>query len=500
MDELSPPEWMDEGPPLGEDDAPVVGKAGDGNLLCYHLTDTGNAHRLIAVHGQSLRYVNSIGWHYWTGTHWEVDRLKRVQEAAKHTIAEFRAAAERFVLKAVTPDEKAIAEALTRFASASENASKINNMIALASSDPIVARTTDDLDSHPYLFNVANGTIDLRTGKLGPHDRAHLLTICAPASLQSWDELPTQSVLAAFMQSIQPDVETQNFLWRCIGMSMVGEQRDHVILFAYGEGGNGKGTLFRAVHKAIGKYFHPIPSDMLVERQNKAHAAQTAQLMGKRLVVADELPPNKAFDVAEVKKLSGGDELAAQFMRENWFSFAPSHTLWLQGNDKLRVPGMDYGMWRRLRLIPFQTKVLNVDNDLDRKLDAERDIVLRMAVDGAVAYLRDGLGSCPEVDEATASYRSDEDAIGQFLAECCDRGAGLYCAKESMRQAIERWWKDEGKLRAPSNATLKSDFAKRGISDTRRHGAARSWCGVQLNSETSRAIATAGDRWGNWND
>lgn len=486
---------MDEGPPLGEDDAPVVGKASASNLLGFHLSDTGNAGRLVAVHGNALRHVSGIGWHFWTGTHWEVDRLNRVQEAAKHTIAEFRAAAERFLAKAADDDQKAMGKAIVKFASQSENAGRISNMIALASSDPIVARTPDDLDAHPYLLNVANGTIDLRAGRLGPHDRAHMLTACAPASLLTWDDLPTQSVLAGFMQSVQPDVETQNFIWRCIGMSLIGEQRDHVILFAYGEGGNGKGTLFRAVHKAIGKYFHPIPSDMLVERQNKAHAAQTAQLMGKRFVLADELPPNKAFDVAEVKKLSGGDELAAQFMRENWFSFAPSHTLWLQGNDKLRVPGMDYGMWRRLRLIPFRTKVVNVDNDLDHKLDAERDIVLRTAVDGAVAYLRDGLASCPEVDEATASYRGDEDAIGQFLAECCDRGEGLYCAKESMRRAIERWWRDEGKMRAPSNATLKSDFAKRGISEVRKHGAARSWAGVQLNSDTSSALAATRDDW-----
>lgn len=491
MDDLSPPDWMDDGPPLGEDDAPVVGKASASNLLGFHLSDTGNAHRMVALHGDALLYVNGVGWHSWMGTHWEVDRLKRVQEAAKHTIAEFRAAAERFAAKAEDADSKAAAKAICAFASSSENASRISNMIALASSDPKVARTPNDLDAHPYLLNVANGTIDLRTGHIGEHDREHLLTVCAPASLQQWESLPTQSVLAAFMQSVQPDVQTQAFIWRCIGMSLIGEQRDHVILFAYGEGGNGKGTLFRAVHKAIGRYFHPIPSDMLVERQNKAHAAQTAQLMGKRFVVADELPPNKAFDVAEVKKLSGGDALPAQFMRENWFSFIPCHTLWLQGNDKPRVPGMDYGMWRRLRLIPFQTKVLAVDNELDRKLDAERDIVLRMAVDGAVAYMRDGLGSCPEVDEATASYRSDEDSIGQFLAECCDRGELLTCAKESMRQAIERWWRDEGKLRAPSNSTLKTDFLKRGIVDARKHGSARCWVGVALNAETSRAVANA---------
>jgi putative DNA primase/helicase len=495
MDELSPPEWMDEGPPPGADDAPVVGKASASNMLGFHLSDMGNAGRLVALHGTALRHVSSIGWHYWAGTHWEVDRLNRVQEAAKHTIAEFRAAAERFFAKAEGDDQKAIGKAICKFAGQSENAGRIANMITLASSDPLVSRTPDDLDAHPYLLNVANGTIDLRTGALRPHSRDDMLTICAPASLRPWAELPTQSVLGAFLQSVQPDLETQAFLWRCIGMSLIGEQRDHVVLFAYGEGGNGKGTWFRMAKAALGKYFCAIPSDMLIEKQNKAHAAQTAQLMGKRLVVADELPTGRSFDAAEVKRLSGGDDIPAQFMRQNWFNFKPSHTLWLQGNDKPHTSAGDYGMWRRMKLIAWNTKVVAVDNDLDAKLDAERDIVLRMAVDGAVEYLRAGLGCCAEVEAATKAYKDDEDSIGQFIAECCDRGEAYKCPRPSLRAAIDRWWKDEGKMKAPSNQTLKNDFAKRGIVAGRAHGQAWHWVGIRLNDETSRQVAQTEDRW-----
>lgn len=496
MDDLSPPEWMDEGPPLGIEDEPAPTKAPSASNLCaFNLSDMGNASRLVAMHGDSLRHVGEMGWLYWAGTHWELDKLNRVQEAAKHTIAEFRRQAERMLARAEGKDAKDAAKAIVTFASQSENAARIGNMLTLASSDPKVARRTDDLDAHPYLLNVANGTVDLLTGALRPHSRDDLLTICAPASLRPWVELPTQCILAAFMQSVQPDVETQAFIWRCIGMSLIGEQRDHVVLFAYGEGGNGKGTLFRACKAAFGRYFCTIPADMLIERQNKAHAAQTAQLMGKRLVVADELPTGKTFDSSEVKRLSGGDDIAAQFMRQNWFNFKPSHTLWLQGNDKPHTAAGDYGMWRRMKLIPFLTKPEAIDNDLDRKLDAERDIVLRMAVDGAVEYLRNGLQSCAEVESATAAYRSDEDSIGQFLFECCEIG-NYNCPKTSMRLAIETWWKSEGKMRAPTNQTLKADFAKRGIVTGRLHGEPYHWAGVRLNAATSAEIARVKeDRW-----
>ena len=496
MDDLSPPEWMDDGPPLGAEDEPAPARAPSASNLCgFNLSDMGNAGRLVAMHGDNLRHVGEMGWLYWCGTHWEMDKLNRVQEAAKHTIAEFRRQAERMLARADGKDAKDAAKAIVTFASQSENAARIGNMLTLASSDPKVARNTDDLDAHPYLLNVANGTVDLRNGTLKPHTRDDMLTICAPASLRPWPELPTQSILAAFMQSVQPDLDTQAFIWRCIGMSLIGEQRDHVVLFAYGEGGNGKGTLFRAARSALGRYFCAIPSDMLIERQNKAHAAQTAQLMGKRLVVADELPTGRSFDAAEVKRLSGGDDIPAQFMRQNWFNFRPSHTLWLQGNDKPHTAAGDYGMWRRMKLIPFLTKPVAVDNDLDRKLDAERDIVLRMAVDGAVEYQRDGLQSCAEVDTATAAYRSDEDSIGQFLVECCEVG-NYNCPKASMRTAIEAWWKAEGKMRAPTNQTLKADFAKRGIVTGRLHGEPYHWAGVQLNAVTSAEIARGkDDQW-----
>lgn len=498
MDDLIPPDWMDEGPPPGEEDVQIAAPVGSATNLCgFTLSDTGNAARLIALHGDALRHVAEMGWFCWIGTHWEADKLRRVQEAAKHTIAEFRRQAERMFARADGKDAKDAAKAIVAFACQSENANRINNMIALASSDPKVAKTPDDLDAHPYLLNVANGTVDLRTGALKTHDRDDMLTICAPASLYSWADLPTQSVLVAFLDSVQPDLETQAFIWRCIGMSLIGEQRDHVVLFAYGEGGNGKGTLFRACKAAFGRYFCTIPADMLIEKQNKAHAAQTAQLMGKRLVVADELPTGRSFDAAEVKRLSGGDDIAAQFMRQNWFNFKPSHTLWLQGNDKPHTQAGDYGMWRRMKLIPFLTKVVAVDNDLDRKLDAERDIVLRMAVDGAVAYLRDGLQSCAEVEAATAAYKSDEDSIGQFLAECCDLGDGHTCVKTTLRTALEAWWRGEGKLRAPTNQTLKADFAKRGIFEGRFHGQPYHWAGLRLNAATSAEVARAGDdRWG----
>jgi phage/plasmid-associated DNA primase len=118
-----------------------------------------------------------------------------------------------------------------------------------------------------------------------------------------------------------------------------------------------------------------------------------------------------------------------------------------------------------------------------------------MAVDGAGEYLRDGLQSCAEVDAATAAYRSDEDSIGQFLVECCEVG-NYNCPKASMRTAIEAWWKAEGKMRAPTNQTLKADFAKRGIVTGRLHGEPYHWAGVRLNAATSAEIARGGDdRW-----
>jgi putative DNA primase/helicase len=206
------------------------------------------------------------------------------------------------------------------------------------------------------------------------------------------------------------------------------------------------------------------------------------------------------WDEVKVKELTGGDMIKAQFMRENWFSFKPSHTLWICGNDKPRIAGTDRGIWRRMRLIPFTATIDTPDVELDAKLRAERGIVLRWCLDGVATYMRDGLGTCERVERATKEYRSDQDRLGQALADLCDFGPDLVVIKKHFRGALQRHYDDSGFGQAPGDTTLKSDLARRGIESVRPdRGGAWCWRGIALKPEFAQT-EPAKRGWGGSHD
>ena len=490
---------MDDGPTFATPRATKGAQRPALDLLSQRLTDTGNAARFVAAVGQDFRHVHPWGWMSWRGNRWAQDTLGQSVEACKDVVD--RAAAQvrvKFAIELRLPQRdplRAFPDELLRHFRQSESVGKLKAMRELAQSDPAVAETVEAFDAKPYLVNTKTKTIDLKTGKSWPARREDLLTVAAahdPA-----DEPFHESDWALFLQTILPDAETRAYVQRAIGCSLIGEQRDHVVFLAYGSGGNGKGTLFRAIDNAVGAYYTTIPASMLIDRPQQAHAAQVADLMGKRLVVSSEIGKGQKFDEAKVKELSGGDRIKAQFMRQDWFSFKPTHTLWICCNDKPRITGTDKGIWRRMRLIPFTAQISaeQEDHDLDSKLLANAGIILQWCIDGAIAYMRDGLGACPEVAAATAEYRADEDMMGLALSEIGEFGPDKRCARLDMRDALTAWYRAAGMAFIPIDKTIKTDFITRGIVPHRLTDSTPwDWRGIDLRPEVLAEVREARER------
>ena len=465
------------------------------DLLPGSLSDAGNADRLIRWAGANFLHVAGIGWHRWKGSRWRRDGVGEVMEACKDTaaIALRQAKAHYGPILASSPEKsseyKAAARGIAHFAGM-ENIGRLRAMRDLAETDLRVAVDNSDIDGNPYLIATSKTTFDAKTCAHRDPTRADLLTVGTDVEPQG--EPFHDSRWSQFLAEIQPDPEVREFMQRAIGCSLIGVQRDHVIFFAHGDGQNGKGSFFRAIHAAVGDYYTSIPSSMLMEARNQPHAAQVADLMGKRLVVSSEVARGAKLDEVKVKELTGGDLIKAQFMRENWFSFKPSHTLWICGNDKPKITGTDRGIWRRMRLIPFTQTFAVADRTLDDTLAAEAGIILQWCLDGVVAYMRDGLGECEAIDGATAEYRADQDLLGAAIGEICDTGADLTVAKTQFRAALRKYYEDAGLSYVASDQALKSELARRGIQSvrpTRTDG----WCwqGIALKPEIADQLSTA---------
>jgi putative DNA primase/helicase len=469
------------------------------NLLDFANTDLGNGERFAACHAGNLLHVHGRGWHVWAGTHWQPDESGAAIEGAKtvtrrlaRDAAEAANAAGRTPVNPTTGRPMGMltpAEQAEKWAIASQSARHLYAMAELAASEPGMAATGLQLDTDPYLLNATDGTIDLRTGKTGKHDPRHRITRVCPASLRAAG--PSQRWYQ-FLDEILPDPRLQAYVQRAIGCSLVGKQRDHVIFIAYGGGGNGKGTLFRAVRAAVGPYYGALPAEAVIETSNQQHPTLYADLFGKRIVVTAELPRGKKIDEGRLNSISGGDAIKARYIGQDFFEFEPSHTPWLATNDKPRITSTDNGIWRRLRLIPFLQTIPAERRDptLDDQLAACRNAILAWCVEGAVAYLSDGLGTCDAVTDATDNYRSEEDLFGAALddlttdkrfdgtpiAYADERG---HITKTALRSLLAAWYADAGYQYAPNDRQIKQEMDRRGIVEKK----------IQTESSNARAWA-----------
>lgn len=458
--------------------APVV-VADEKALLDGHRpTDLGNADRLVAHLDGRARYVDTWGkWLVWTDEGvWRVDpKQARIIELAKQVPrAMFRLASETG------------SDSLWKWAKRSEAASSIKNMIDMARGTPGVLLDHHQLDAHPWLLNVTNGVLDLRTGQLHPHDPDLLLTCQAPCAYDPDAQAP---LFEACLEVWQPDPTVRAFLARAAGTSLTGVAVEKVFV-NLGDGGNGKGKFYGALQDTLGPDYSVVPhKSLLVMERHSQHDTVVARLRGARMAIAGETDAGDRLDDAKVKMLTGGDLLEARRMREDPWQFRPSHTLFLHTNHRPRVRGDDEGIWRRLRLIPWDVTIPPGDRDehLAAKLAAEAPGILAWAVRGCLEWQTHGLGEPDPILDATAQYRAGEDHVGRFLADCCYLGDTARVPAADLRSAYETWCDNAGETVWSAKAVGQKLQAK-GL-DTARLGNRniRTWIGIGLLETTTHS-------------
>lgn len=300
------------------------------------------------------------------------------------------------------------------------NSSNVAGAERLAQNDQRVAVTIDQFDDDQLLLNTHSGVIDLRSGELLSHDPAYLMTKIADSEIAP-PETPAPLYMQFLAQVTRDDEELTRYLQRLVGYGLTGLAREHVLNFLYGGGRNGKGVFLNTITKLMGSYSGTAPSETFMASTFNAHPTELASLLGKRLVVAQEVSEGARWDEARLRMLTGGDRIAARFMRQDFFQFDPTHTLIIAGNHKPKMSTLDEAGLARMRVVPFTVTIPpeQRDPDLEVKLRSEWPAILRWAVEGAKTFLRDGLGSCDAVRNATDEYVIAEDLTAQWIEQRC---------------------------------------------------------------------------------
>ncbi len=405
----------------------------------FHRTDLGNARRLVARHGAHVRFIHAWDkWVVWDGGRWAIDETGAIHRLARETV--------RSIYDELSsiedPDKR---KEFAKWAFGNESRNRLAAMVALAQAEEGVPIVHEALDADPYLLGCPDGTIDLRTGLLRAADPAELITKQVAVAPSDAADCPQW---LAFLQTVLAgDADLIGFVQRAVGMTLTADTREQVLLFMYGSGSNGKSTFIELLMDLLGSYAIKAPTEMLMAKpQGGGIPNDVAQLPGRRLVVTAETEDGRRLNESMVKDLTGDDRMTARFMRGEFFSFKPTHTLWMYGNHKPVIKGTDQGIWRRMRLIPFTVHIPDEqkDKDLKVKLRTELPGILRWALDGCLAWQRDGLGMPAAVSAATESYRQEMDVIGTFIEECCVVSPSARVGATELYAAYTAWCERNG--------------------------------------------------------
>ncbi len=439
----------------------TVGEPSETPVGAYQLSDLGNAERLIAAHGDDLRWIPGLGWFAWDGRRWQRDETGEPLRRAKLAV--------RAILHdAANCDDDDERKATAKWARASEAEPRLRAAVSLAASERRVIAHAADLDADQWAFNTRAGTIDLRTGELRPHRREDMLTKLAPVAYDPDARCP---VWMKFLRTIfADDQELIGYVQRWAGYSLTGSTREQVIALCWGAGSNGKSTLQETLRRALGDYATHTPSSTLLERDHgDAIPNDLARLRGARLVTASETGDGRRLDEERVKAITGSDVIAARYMRAEWFEFAPNFKVWASTNHLPRVRGTDHALWRRIRLIPFSVTIADEDQDRDLpdKLTRELPGILAWAVRGCLDWQHNGLGAPTAVTTATHEYRTDMDLIGRFLADCCEVNPTAEVEAATLWSAFCTW-AEANHERTGTQTTFGRQLTERGFDTTRQ--------------------------------
>jgi P4 family phage/plasmid primase-like protien len=486
------------GPPEGADPAkviqlrprkqappePAVAASAD-----YPFNDLGNAMRLMERHGSKLRYCVGVGWHVWDGKRFKPDPEDiRTLRLAQETV--------KAMLWSAFHGEAPRRDKLVKFAIQCGNAARIGNMVSLLKVQELIVVEANGLNADQMLLNCLNGTVDLRTGALRPHDPTDLLTKLAgvaydpAAACPRWEQF--------LLEIFDGDTDLVGFVQRALGYSLSGSTKEQVVFILHGQGANGKTVLVDAVTAVIGDYVKHSPADTWVSRPAGAATNDLAALAGARFVSVVETERDRHLAEALVKQATGGDPISAKFHYQEYFEYWPQFKLWFATNNKPRIRGSDYAIWRRIMMLPFNVTFHDADKavgdqkvkdqDLKNKLKQEYVGILAWMVRGCLEWQRIGLRPPKAVLAAVEAYQDSQDHMTPFVREACHESRGLSCIPSMLYEGYEVWCA-ENDQEPMSKREFFRGLDERGFPPGKRTMHARTRQGIDLRQEYKDAIA-----------
>lgn len=390
-------------------------------------------------------------WFSWSGNRWEAEKTLLVQDKAR-------------LFCRATPG-------------ASKKLKTVYAIENLARAYRCLSATIAQWDSEISLVNTPKGTIDTKSGALHEPSRKDYCTkLTGAAPGQRCDRW------LLFLQEIfDSNEELISYMQKVFGYCLTGSTEEHALWFFYGTGSNGKSVLLSTIAGILGDYATTAPIETFTASNHHEHPTELAALRGARLVTANETEEGRRWAEAKIKQLTGGDEIAARYMRQNYFNFKPQFKLIVAGNHKPSLRTVDEAIRRRFHLIPFSVTIPNERRNprLAEELRMEWPGILRWMVEGCLKWQSEGLTAPKSVIDATSAYLADEDAIAQWIEDRCTPRPSARSTRGELYKSWKEWADLNGEIPG-SQKQFVQKMTARGFPEY-RSSSARGFQGIEVN-------------------
>jgi putative DNA primase/helicase len=388
----------------------------------YSLSDLGGARYLrdyIDSVGSGVRYTEEVGFYLLDDGVWRKDERQAVRTHAQ-AVADLvrdlaRTASGEATRDGAADSDKKRAARLNKYAAHVQTSNGLNFMLRELQAVHGVPASVQDFDQHPDLIACRNGVVDLRTGELRPHDPLLLLTRRVELDYNQDARCPRWENFLDEVFPAYPDLPA--YMRRLVGYGITGHTTEQCFAVLWGTGANGKSVYTDTLTEVFRELTTTTPFSTFEDRASGGIPNDLAALKGARLVMAAEGEQGRPMAESVLKRVTGRDLIAARFMRKEFFEFRPTFLLNLATNFKPSFKGQDEGLWRRVKLIPWERffKPEERDHKLGDKLLAESEGIFAWAVRGAMEWYKGGLQDPPIIRSSTKEYRETSDALAGFL-------------------------------------------------------------------------------------
>lgn len=456
---------------------------------CLYENQLGDGTLYAKLFRDKFMYVkNAQEWFEWTGNFWQLDVMQRslssVEAVAEEYLNEYRRVSEEIAHMVANGLDDGKERLQKKQKTLLERVGKLRGdnrrtaCLKFAHTLPVnpLAIVGDEFDRNPMLFPCANGVVDLETGKLTKGRPSDYLSLASPVEFLGID-FPAPIWEKSILEIFDSNDDLSAFFNRLFGYASTGLVTEKIFPVLYGKTGwNGRTILVETISEVMGEMAGSIPSEMLLASKNvRSSSGPSPDIMsikGLRMAFTSEIDEHRRFSSAEIKRLTGGDELYGRHPHDKRVTrFPPTHTLFVMTNSQPQAPANDRAFWERMLLIPFRISFVKRDPketyerranlNLKQELLKEKPGILAWLIRGCLKWQKYGLNPPREITDATAQYRRDEDLLEDFIEECCLREPGARGKSSDLYNRFVTWYKDNHGQKQPTGTWFGKEMGKK---------------------------------------